>query len=243
MNTDFHKNLSVCVSNNNVGAATSVIMDELGHMVVHHRADFVDLLVNSDAPADAKMADAALIDLYFENIHKKELLIGTALLVNMHNKVDGFDGVGEVSDLGVKASYRILNTNFIRSRSGAEADAHRYDWKIDGEANTGPKYYSAKGGEEQSQFWGAAIAGGMGLAGKIKDSRHKKKYGALDALTAQQAAKSDITKSIIKERTDQIAATKKAKDQKAKNLKIGLIVGGSLVGLAIVGLLIYKLKK
>lgn len=239
MNTDFHKNLSVCVSNNNVGAATGVIMDELGHMVVHHRSDFVELLVNSDAPADAKMADAELVKMYFDNVHKKELLIGTALLVNMHNKADGFDGNAEVSDLGVKASYRVLNTNFIRSRTGQEAAQHRYDWKVDGQANTGP----TSSAEGQSNFWGAIVAGASGITNKVLEGQNKKKYGALDAATAQAKAKSDITKAIVQQRTDQIAAATKAKEAKAKNIKIGLIVGGSIVGLSIIGLLIYTLKK
>src|SRR6185369_18021798 len=132
MNTPFHQELAVNIRENNVLGANRVIMGELGNIVVNHRQDFVDLLVNSDAPAFAELADRELVNMYFENIHKKDLIIGTALLVNIHNKTEGADGESEINDVGVKAAYKVMSSCFsgqVGPITPQEIAAHRYDWQ------------------------------------------------------------------------------------------------------------------
>ncbi len=133
METPFHTELSVYINQNDVEGANAVIMREMGKVAVNHRGDFVDLLVNSDVPANAQFADDQLLNLYFDNLHKKEMLIGTALLVNMHNKVSGFDGKDEINDAGTKASYKVMS-NFFGGIEGIPnskgyIEQHQYDWK------------------------------------------------------------------------------------------------------------------
>ncbi len=219
MEPDFQKELAIHVSRNDIGSANSVIMQEVGRLVVHHRADFVDLLNNSDNQTHIGMTDALLVQLYMDNIHKKDLLVGTAFLVNIHNKTVGFNGESEVSDAGVKRAYKVLSSNFY----GAE---------------------ETEAEEEKSGFiFDTLLKGGVGITGKVLDAQHKKKYGALDAAVAQQKAKADIAKSIIAQRQSQIDSATKAKASKDKNLKLGLIVGGSVIAIAFIGLTIYLIKK
>lgn len=231
---EFHKDLAIHISRNNTGEANRVIMEEVGKAVVHHRADFIDLLNNSDVPAYADMADAHLVELYINNINKKDLLIGSAFMVNMQNKTMGADGTQEVSNTGVQQSYATLNRYFVAgSPSGTETEEHRLDWMTDPIMND----------EKKSEFWGAAIAGATGIAGKVLEGQHTKKYGALDAVKAQQKAKADIARSVMQQRQTQLDTAKAKQASKAKNLKIGLIVGGSVVGLSIIGLVIYLIKR
>ncbi len=229
MDTLFHRKLAICLNRNDVDGANSVIMSELGKVAINHRADFVELLKNSDAPADAELADAELLRLYFDNIHKKETLIGTAFLVNMHNKVSGADGESEIDDTGVKASYKVMTSYFAgMPLSMQEIEDHQFDWMK----------------EQTSGFiWDTIAKGAVGITQGVQKSQHQKKYGALEALQAQQKAKADLAQSMIAQRQAQIDGIKKKEEQKAKNLKIGLIVGGSVLGLAIVGLIYYKIKQ
>ncbi len=234
--TKFHSNLSSCIKRQDTDGANAIVMDELGKVVVHHRADFVDLLVNSDSPAHATLADTELIKMYFDNIRKKELLIGTALLVNMHNKVQsGFNGESEVNDSAVKAVYKVMSSSLAGPLTNEQIEAKRQDWR-----NLGVP-------ETQWNNAGGVIAGAIGavagLGSKLAENQGKKKYGATDSLAAQQAAKSALTQSILAERKAQITAATKAKEAKAKNLRIGLIVGGSILGIALIGTVIYFIKK
>ncbi len=207
-------------------------MKELGRVAVHHRADFVDLLNHSDVPAHGDMADAQLVKLYIDNIRKKDIVIGTALLVNMHNKTVGFDGQDEISNAGVKQAYKIMSSYLVGPASNAVLEAERQLYK---RSDWMP--------EQQSGFiWDTIAQGGMGIANKVIDNQHNKKYGAIDSLQAAQKAKSDLAQSMVAQRQAQIDNAAKAKELKAKNLKIGLIVGGTVVGLAIAGFIYYKLK-
>lgn len=213
--------------------ANRVVMHELGKIAVNHRADFVDLLNHSDVPAHAEMADAQLVKLYFDNIQKKEMLIGTAFLVNMHNKTAGFSGESQISDIGVKAAYKAMSSSLVGPIPNEQIYAERQRYK---NVDWIP--------ENTSGFiWDTIAKGGVGITNKVLDSQHKKKHGAMDALQAQQQAKADLAKSMIAQRQAQIDAAAKEKERKAKNLKIGLIVGGCVAALAIGGFIYYKLKK
>lgn len=233
METLFHQNLASSIRQNDLTGANRVVMHELGKIAINHRGDFVDLLNHSDVPAHAEMADAQLVKLYFDNIQKKEMLIGTAFLVNMHNKTPGFDGRGEISDIGVKAAYKAMCSSLVGPIPNEQIYRERQAYK---NVDWLP--------ENTSGFvWDTLAKGGVGITNKVLDSQYKKKHGAIDALAAQQQAKADLAKSMIAQRQAQIDAAAKEKERKQKNLKIGLIVGGSVAALAIVGFIYYKLKK
>ncbi len=219
----FHESLAACFNRNDMAGGNAVIMKELGRIVVHHRADFIDLI---DA-TDEKIADADLVNLYFENTDKKETLIGTAFLVNMHNKSVGADGDGEVSNDGVIKAYKILGGYLGVPPSAQQIENREFDWIP----------------EKKSEFWGAIVTGATGVVKGVQDSQYKKKYGALDSLKAQQQAKADLAASIMAERQAQIAAIKKKEAEKAKNIKIGLIAGGSLLAITLGVILYIKFKK
>lgn len=210
--TDFHNKLSIHIGRNDFPAANGVVMGELGRIAVHHRADFVDLLVNSDVPAQADYADAELLDLYFDNIHKREVLIGSAFLVNMHNKTVSADGESEVSDAGVKAAYKVMMSNFAGAPpSGPDHEKHQFDWMQ----------------EDKSNIWGLVAKGAVNVGKNV---------------IGKNRAKKDAANSMIAERQKQAAAAKAAKEKKAKNVKIGLAIGGGVLVLGVIGFLIYKNK-
>ncbi len=232
MDTLFHQNLASHIRQNDMIGANSVVMGELGKIAVNHRTDFIDLLNHSDVPAHGEMADAQLVKLYFDNIQKKEMLIGTAFLVNMHNKTARFDGSSEVSNIGVRAAYKAMSSSLVGPVPNSTIEYERQKYK---NVDWIP--------EDTSGFiWDTVAKGAVGITGKVLDGQNKKKYGAVDALQAQQQAKADLAKSMIAQRQAQIDAAAKAKELKSKNLKIGLIVGGSVLAIAIGGLIYYKLK-
>lgn len=236
MNTKFHYRLSECVSQRDYPSANRVIMNELGKVAVNHRGDFVDLLNHSDVPAHAAMADAQLIKLYFDNIHKKQLLVGTAFLVNMHNKSTGFDGEQEISDKGVKTTYRVLSSSLVGPMTNAQIEDARQAYRRSD--------WLQEPAEDTSGFiWDTIAKGGVNITNKVLDSQHQKKYGALEALQAQQKAKSDLAQSMIAQRQAQIDAANKQKELRAKNVKIGLIAGGAVLLVATLGILYYKSRK
>lgn len=245
---DFHRELAMCISRNNIVAANELLMQEVGKAIVHHRADFIALLSNSDAQADADMADAYLIDLYMNNIHKKDLILGTAFLVNNNNKMMGADGDSEISDQGVKQAYQAMISNFsgwdyqsptgflgIPSPTGDQVAQHRMDWAYDwfpeGQHRTDSSGEFLTRLDKKSDFVGTAMV----AKNFVKNT--------LGAAKNQEKAKSDIAKSALAERNKQRAAALKAKEAKDKNLRVGLIVGGSVLGIAIIATAIYFIKK
>jgi len=131
MISDFHYNLAGHISQNDIDSANSVVMMELGRIAVNHRADFIDLLNHSDAPAHADFADGELVKLYMDNVHKKDLLIGSAYLVNMHNKTVSADGREDVSNRGVKSAYRVMSCFYgqMAPKEGGRTTERSEEWK------------------------------------------------------------------------------------------------------------------
>jgi len=214
MDTPFHQDLATNIGEDNIVGANRVIMTELGKVVVHHRQDFIDLLVHSDAQAYAELADKELIDMYFENLHNKDLIIGTALLVNIHNKTMNADGENEVSDTGVKAAYKVMTSCFsgqVGPITPQEIAAHRYDW-------------------QHSSILGIrAIKTGIKAAKFLKNAKANK-----------DSAKANLTQSIAQQKQQQADIAQAKKD---RNKMIAIVAGGGLVAAVIIGVLIYKLKR
>ena len=233
-NTEFHKNLSNYIRNNDNANANRVVMSELGNILVKSKQDFVDLLTYSGIPAEITNSDVVLVNKFIDNIHQnKRLLIGSAFLVNQHNKTMGFDGDYEVSDLGVKGTAQVMHFFF---------DAGAYP-----DNSTGDDFYGA-GGEEYSYVgWADAIKGiadvGGGITGKVMESRGKKKFGALDLATKKTDEKNQMVSQIMAQKQAEIEAKKQAQEQKAKTTKITLIVVGSVIVVGLIATLLIMNRK
>ena len=108
MSEDFHSNFNAGITCD-IESANECLMRELANILVRNRTDFIDMLNESGVVASKDMSDIQLINLFIENSSKnKKMLLGAALLVNVHNKIMGFDGEDEISDSGVKTGYAIM---------------------------------------------------------------------------------------------------------------------------------------
>lgn len=238
-NIEFHNRLINYYNANRNREASKLLMSELGSILVKSRKDFIDLLNESDIIAYDTMKDNELVDLYVNNLDRnKKLRLGTALLINMHNKQMGFDGEDEISDDGVKVSAYILDDYF--GAEGTMYSSEDYDAPTIGGTMASSEEYSYAG-------LGTSIAGAVqGVAGAttaIAQGQQKKKYGALDAAQKKQEAKSQITQQIIAKKMADAENETKQREQKQKTTRTILIVGGIVVALAAIGLTIYLVRK
>jgi hypothetical protein len=234
MNNDFHNKLASFVNDNSTKNASRLLMYELGTILSKSKQDFVDLLNESSVYANEKMSNQELVNLFVDNIDINEKLrLGSALLVNMHNKSVGFDGEDEISDAGVKSSYSILESHF----SGDDEEFENAE---------GDEDY-----EEQSEFGNGgmmnAISGiiktGGDVAGKAMDNQSNKKNGATNMAQKKQEAKAQMQQALLAQQRAKQEAQAKDKEASAKTTRTVLIVSGIVVGLAILGFVVYKIKK
>lgn len=214
---DFHTQLEQYINQNNVTAANVLIMRELGRIIVSNKQDFIALLNECGIDANENMSDDQLVELYVNKLLNQKLLLGTAFLVNMHNKRSNADGESEVSDEAVKSAYAALSSNFIGENDLSDED-----------------YENAIG-----DAWAGAIQGVSGLGTKIVEGRQKKKYGAQDLLAKKIEAKTELTKAVI----EQKQAKAKAEESKKKTQRTLLIIGGVVVGLSALAAVWYYVKK
>lgn len=118
---DFYSEFSSALGDGDVSGANASLMKELAAILVNNKSDFVDMLNESGIDADADMSDAELIQLFVDNAPtNKKLILGAALLVNVHNKKMGFDGEDEISDDAVKQSYFTMKSCFVDAPSDDE---------------------------------------------------------------------------------------------------------------------------
>lgn len=118
---DFYSEFSSALGDGDVSGANASLMKELAAILVNNKSDFVDMLNESGIDADADMSDAELIQLFVDNAStNKKLILGAALLVNVHNKKMGFDGEDEISDESVKQSYFTMKSCFVDAPSDDE---------------------------------------------------------------------------------------------------------------------------
>lgn len=113
LESDFHSEFQGSIDRGDISSANDTLMRELGRILVRNRTDFVHLLNESGISATADMSDAKLVNLFIDNVgENKSLTLGASLLVNMHNRQMGFDGEDEVSDLGVKNGFAVMQEYF-----------------------------------------------------------------------------------------------------------------------------------
>jgi len=146
MLTDFHRELGTYIKTKQDEDATKLILKELGVCLAKDKDNFVEVLNNAGVPASITDSDITLIEKFSQNaLSNKKLLLGASLLINHKNQITNFDGESQVSDAGVKNTYKVLYNNLI----GDE--------------------------EEQSNFIPALLSVGAKLLGKRKENAEQKK--------------------------------------------------------------------
>jgi hypothetical protein len=214
---DFLSEFNGSIENNDLISANNALMKELGNILVRKKQDFVDLLNESGIPASINDSDIDLVNSFINNISfNRNLILGTSLLIQTHNKQIGFDGADEISDEGVKNGYQVMKSYFIDEEY----------------SNIDTVGAIAQGVGELAKL------GTKGLEGQ-----QKKKYGSLDLAQKREEAKQQMIQSILAQKQQKLEAAKKASEEKAKNKRLIYIVGGSVLGLVIIGLVIYSIKK
>lgn len=211
---DFYSNFNHSLENGDLKSANKKLMYELGRIFVQNKNEFVDLLNESEIPATADMNDVRLIDLYVDNINKnKKLMLGTSILVNVHNQKLSADGDDSLDDENIKDTYRSLNS-----------------------------YYSDNYSNSVGAIAGA-VGEVAKLGGKISESQQKKKYGALDLATKKEDTKQALVQSVLAGQQAVMEATRKKQEQQAKTTRTLLVIGGAIALLGVLGFVIYKIKK
>lgn len=218
MAKEFYNDLINYVSKSDTSNANSLLMGEVGKSLVKDKENFIELLTSSGVAANSSMNDVELIDAFIKSLPtNKTLMIGTAYMINKKNAFLNADGEEQISNNGVKVSYKVM-----------------YD------------YFNGEDFSNLAADPVSAIAQGVGALANLGSAgiaaSQKKKYGATDLLSKQAESRSQLVQSVLAQRQAETQAKQKAAESKAKTKKILLIGGASLIGLTLIGFIIYKIK-
>lgn len=215
MQIDFHSKLAQYVKDKDNESATNVVMQELAVALMKDRENFIEVLRGAGLSVEDDATDLQLINTFIDNApSNKKLLLGASYLVNHRNQSVNFDGENEVSDAGVKLSFKAMDDYF-----GADGEDYSY------------------------AGWSDAIKGIVDVGGKVAGGVMQKKQGSSIALAKQQDARREMIKTITDKRNKEADDKAKAKERAYKTKKTLLIVGASVLGLLIIGAVIYAVKK
>lgn len=224
MAKEFYNDLINYVASSDTDNANTLLMKELGKSLVKNKENFVELLTSSGVAANDSMSDVELIDAFVDNLaNNKTLMISAAYMINKQNSFSNADGEEQISDNGVKLSYKVMYDFF--NESGIDGDDFR----------------NADGEEEKSNF----IPVGLLLKGaKMAKSfiDNKKNSGGFQSGNSNKA-KDDIRKAVAEQKKAEALLKQKELEGKQNTKKILLITGGSLLGIGLLGFIIYKMKK
>lgn len=113
MGKDFHNELGQYVKSKDNENATRVVLNELAKALVNDRENFIEVLRSAGVSVFDSATDIQLVDAFVKNApSNKKLLLGASYLVNHRNQTLNFDGEQEVSDAGVKDSYKAMDEYF-----------------------------------------------------------------------------------------------------------------------------------
>jgi hypothetical protein len=223
MAKEFYNDLINYVASSDTDNANTLLMKELGKSLVKSKENFVELLTSSGVAANDSMSDVELIDAFVDNLaNNKTLMISAAYMINKQNSFSNADGEEQISDNGVKLSYKVMYDFF--TESGLDGDDFR----------------NADGEEEKSNF----IPVGLLLKGaKMAKNLIDNKKGGGSKGENTNKAKDDIRKAVAEQKKAEALLKQKELEAKQKTKRILLITGGSLLGLGLLGFIIYKIKK
>lgn len=213
---DFYSEFSSALKQGDLSAANIVLMKELASILVKDKADFVDMLNESNVSADVDMSDAELIQLFTSNApYNQKLILGAALLINIHNKKMGFDGEEEMDDELVKQSYFTMKSCFI-------------DEPID---------------ERYSNIAPALLVPIIGAAAKLGtkgiDAASKKRESRMQAEIAREKLREEARRKREEQRAKKEEERAKAQAKQTKMLIIG---GVAVVGILLIGIFLLRGK-
>jgi hypothetical protein len=218
MEVNFHSKLAQYVKDKDNESATNVVIQELAVALMKDRENFIEVLRGAGLSVEDDATDLQLINTFIDNApSNRKLLLGASYLVNHRNQSVNFDGENEVSDIGVKNSFKAMD-----------------------------EYFSADGEEHSNAvatLIAGAVKGGVDLTNKLVEAKHKKQFGASDALARQQDARREMIKTITAKRQQEADEKAKAKERSAKTKKILLISGASILGLIVIVGVIFAIKK
>jgi hypothetical protein len=110
---NFYYRLAQKIRGKDIDGANEVVMNELGSTISDNKFDFIDVLRNAGIPVDDDSDISELINKFVENApYNDQLLVGVSLLLGHKNKVANMDGESELSDTGIKATYKVMYENF-----------------------------------------------------------------------------------------------------------------------------------
>ncbi len=215
------ENIEQKLSFNDIHGANSVLMNELGRLIIDKKNDFINVLNSSGVYASDKDTDEELINKFLNNAaENKKLLLNTSFLINFDNRKHSFEGDNlGVDDEMVKVCYKIMRHSF-------EGDYSSYDG-------------------DYSNYIGAIAGAVQGVAGAVQGGqqlRMQRKHGADIAQQQRNESRGALIQSAMTAKQQKAEAKIKEKEGLSKNVKIALIVGGSLIGIAIIGTVIYMIK-
>jgi hypothetical protein len=207
MDNKFHAELSSYVKAKDNENATRVILHELAISLIMDKADFIEVLRSAGVNVPENTPDLQLIELFVNNApSNKGLLLGASLLINHRNQGVNFDGESELSDAGVKATYKQLD-----------------------------EYFNASGEQHSNAGWSDAIKSiadvGGSIGGKAMQSSAEKKRGSSMALAKQQDARKQLLQNVLASKQKE-AEDKNTSKRKQK--KILIIAGASILGLVLI---------
>ena len=156
-------------------------------------------------------------------------MISAAYMVNKQNSFSNADGEEQISDNGVKLSYKVMYDFF--NESGIDGDDFR----------------NADGEEEKSNFIPVGLLlKGAKMAKNLIDNKKGgggTKSGGGGSSANADKARDAMKKAVAEQKKAEALLKQKELEAKQKTKKILLITGGSLLGLGLLGFIIYKIKK
>jgi hypothetical protein len=235
VNSKFYSNLTRFINNQDNKNANKVIMTELATLLAKNKADFIEVLRGANINVTDNATDRQLIDAFVSNApSNRKLLLGASFLINHSNQSVGFNGEQELSDSGVKATYKVMYNYFDASNFEDTSDVPNDDfYGVDGEEHS----------NVVAGLIGGILKGGTDIANKVIEGKHKKQFGASDTLAKQQEARAQMQQTILAQRQQQADNKIKEKELASKKTKTLLIVGGSVLALGIIGVVVYAVLK
>lgn len=231
MINEYYNSLAGAIAENNLDKAKEVVMSQVGSVIANQKDDFIHVLRTSGIPMNDDAEDYQLVESFLDNLANDNMLLNVSIIVNTNNKVLNFDGEPELSDVGVKSTYKVLSSYF---------NSDGYSDDDNAENNINEKIYI---GEKRSNGWGDfannLVTTGAGIYQDVKN----KKTAGQDTLNAQKESRNQLVQSIIAQKQAKVDAQAKAKEQKEKTNRTILIVGGISIAVVLLGGVYLAIKK
>ena len=201
------------LSKGNYTNANLYLMYVLAELLVKDRENFVHLLNESGVPSSVNETDASLIDKYVNNLVNRKLLLGSAILIQTHNKKMGFDGD---SDTEVNKIYNAMKI-------------YHFD------------NYSNAGGADPVSAVAEAVAQSAKLGTAITGRKAAKESRPYELLSQKAQTKQALVDNALKTRQAQIEQETKNKEQSEKTKRY-LLIGGAVVLVGVLGFFMLRKK-